>query len=581
MKFSPKQLEARDIVAKGAYYPSLVKEDDGWHARWRAIAVDNDWVDEFVRAAAVSPLTEDAEDHQHKTLHDAWLMALKSRTGLVRWDDAECGEFAALLKEWASRLVCTSLAFAFESNGADGFQVVCECPRTRSGLRTLGEATYVWGKLREMKPVDAESLPHQEGMAHPLSVPLDRAEAEDFLRRGARKLVEAGYEVSGVDVSAPISAEAEVNSDATGKVGKVEVVERAKLIAGTSVASCGIAYAMRYISASAQGAKMLGLNDSSIRKVVCQTIRGAAELISQHKSEPEREIDRVTTPNGLTIKGLYAMEDAGFSESVIKGLTVNTAKKHRIVVKVGSNVLTRHDGALNTTRVSSIVDQIVNIRKLGYEVILVTSGAVACGRSLIRQNRKLDEVQQRQLYSALGQVRLMDLYYKLFIDYGVNVGQILTMKNSFERKRDYATQRECMEVMLASGVVPIVNENDAVAIKELMFTDNDELSGLVATMMGAEKLIILSNIDGIYDGDPKNPQSKVIAKVSPKDEVEQYISTSKSEFGRGGMISKCGIALKTAASGIEVIIANGNRDNIITDVLTHPEETIHTEFVTE
>jgi len=228
MKFSPKQLEARDIVAKGAYYPSLVKEDDGWHARWRAIAVDNDWVDEFVRAAAVSPLTEDAEDHQHKTLHDAWLMALKSRTGLVRWDDAECGEFAAVLKEWASRLIRTSLAFAFESNGADGFQVSCKCPCTRSGLRTLGEATYVWGKLREMKPQCSK-----------LSVPLDRAEAEDFLRRGARKLAEAGYEVSGVDVSAPISAEAEVNADATGKVGKVELIVR---VAGEKVSAQDIRF---------------------------------------------------------------------------------------------------------------------------------------------------------------------------------------------------------------------------------------------------------------------------------------------------------------------------------------------------
>ena len=362
------------------------------------------------------------------------------------------------------------------------------------------------------------------------------------------------------------------------KVGRVEVVESGKLLAGTSVASCGIAYAMRYISASEKGAEMLGLDKNSIRKVVCQTVRGASELISRHKSEPEREIDRVTTPNGLTIKGLYAMEDAGFSESVVKGLTVNTAPRHRIVVKVGSNVLTRQDGALNTTRVSDIVDQIVSIRNLGYDVVLVTSGAVACGRSLIKQNRKLDEVQQRQLFSALGQVRLMDLYYKLFIDYGINVGQILTMKNSFERKRDYATQRECMEVMLSSGVIPIVNENDAVAIKELMFTDNDELSSLVASMIGAEKLIILSNIDGIYDGDPAGPGSKVIGRVSPDDDVTRFISPSKSKFGRGGMVSKCSIAMRTAASGIKVIIANCNRGNILVDLLTRPEETVHTEF---
>lgn len=364
-------------------------------------------------------------------------------------------------------------------------------------------------------------------------------------------------------------------------VGKALVVPQSQMIAGTSVASCGIAYAMRYISASEKGAKALGLDEKDIQKVVCQTVRGASELICGNNSEPEKEIDRVTTPNGMTIKGLNAMEDAGFSAAVVKGLTVDTRKKRRIVVKVGSNVLTRHDGALDTTRVSSIVDQIVAVRRQGFEVVLVTSGAVACGRSLIRQNDKLDDVQQRQLYSAIGQVRLMDLYYKLFIDYGINVGQILTMKKNFSTKREYNNQRNCVEVMLQSGVVPVVNENDTVSIKELMFTDNDELSGLVATMVGAEALIILSNVDGVYSGDPSAKGSSVIPTLRPGEEFDKFVTDARSEFGRGGMTSKCHIASTTAASGVKVIIANGKRDNIIVDVLTRPEETVHTEFLPE
>ena len=361
-------------------------------------------------------------------------------------------------------------------------------------------------------------------------------------------------------------------------VGKAEIVPLDRMLSGTSVASCGIAYAMRYISASTKGAKELGIDERDVNGIVCQTVKGASELISWRKSSPEDEIARVTTPNGLTLKGLNAMEGAGFSESVIKGLTVNTAKRRRLVVKVGSNVLTRADGALDTTRVSSIVDQIVGARKEGYDIVLVTSGAVACGRSIIRQDNKLNEVQKRQLFSAIGQVRLMDLYYKLFIDYGVNIGQILTTKKNFSGKREYTNQSNCIEVMLNSGVVPVVNENDTVSIKELMFTDNDELSGLVATMIGAEKLIILTNVDGIYSGDPADPESKVMPKISCNEELGKYICESKSAFGRGGMASKCRIAAKTAAAGIKVIIANGKRDNILTDLLIRPEETVHTEF---
>ena len=245
---------------------------------------------------------------------------------------------------------------------------------------------------------------------------------------------------------------------------------------------------------------------------------------------------------------------------------------------MGSNVLSRADGTLDTTRVSSIVDQIVEARRSGYDVLLVTSGAVACGRSVIHQDNRLDDVQQRQLYSAVGQVRLMEHYYKFFMEYGVNIGQILTTKKNFSGKREYANQSNCIETMLHSGVVPIVNENDTVSIKELMFTDNDELSGLVATMIGASKLILLTNVDGIFDGDPSDPSSHLIPRIHVGDDIEQYVSEKKSPMGRGGMTSKSHIAAQTAAAGISVIIANGKRNDILTDLLRDSDNTVHTEF---
>ena len=251
----------------------------------------------------------------------------------------------------------------------------------------------------------------------------------------------------------------------------------------------------------------------------------------------------------------------------------------RLVIKVGSNVLTRDDGKLDITRMSALADQLAWLRSEGYEVILVSSGAMASGRGEIKVDRKLDSVEQRQLYSALGQAKLINLYYDLFREYRIPVGQVLTMKENFSSRREYLNQRACMTVMLENGVIPIVNENDTVSVTELMFTDNDELSGLIASMMDASELIILSNVDGIYDGRPGDEGAKIISRVERGKDIGQYIRQEKSGFGRGGMMTKCAIAQKVADEGIRVIIANGKRNDILVDLMRSPETTPHTEFV--
>lgn len=253
--------------------------------------------------------------------------------------------------------------------------------------------------------------------------------------------------------------------------------------------------------------------------------------------------------------------------------------KHRIVIKVGSNVLTRPDGKLDVTRMSALVDQIAWLRKQDYEVILVSSGAMASGRGELKVSHDLDSVEQRQLFSAVGQVKLVGLYYDLFREFGIHVGQVLTMKENFEPGEQYRNQQACMTVMLENDVLPIVNENDTVSVTELMFTDNDELSGLIAQMMKADTLMLLSNIDGIYDGHPDNPASNIIRKVEPGTDLSQYIKEEKSAFGRGGMHSKYTTAQKVQRAGIRVIIANGERENILIDLIEHQEETPHTEFI--
>ncbi len=250
----------------------------------------------------------------------------------------------------------------------------------------------------------------------------------------------------------------------------------------------------------------------------------------------------------------------------------------RIAVKVGSNVLTRADGTLDITQMSAIVDQIAQLRNLGIDVILISSGSVTSGRNELHISKKMDAVSERQLYSAVGQAKLINRYYELFREHGIPCGQILTTKENFSTRRHYLNQKHCMEVMLSNNVIPVVNENDTVSLTELMFTDNDELSGLIAAMMDMDMLVILSNIDGIYDGNPDDPRSKVITDIFHDTDIRKYIQEDKSPFGRGGMATKYRIARKVANEGITVVIANGKRDGILLDIVSSKHAMPYTLF---
>lgn len=252
----------------------------------------------------------------------------------------------------------------------------------------------------------------------------------------------------------------------------------------------------------------------------------------------------------------------------------------RIAVKIGSNVLTRKDGSLDVTRMSALVDQVAELHREDIEVVLISSGAVASGRSEVKPGRKLDAVSARQLYSAVGQAKLINRYFELFREHHIACGQVLTTKENFGSRTHYLNQKHCMEVMLENKVIPIVNENDTISVTELMFTDNDELSGLIATMMGMDALVILSNIDGIYNGNPSDPSSSVIREIDGgKQDLSEYVQTSKSSFGRGGMLTKCSIAQKVADEGITVIIGNGKKENILPRLLVKGSTEVCTRFI--
>ena len=251
----------------------------------------------------------------------------------------------------------------------------------------------------------------------------------------------------------------------------------------------------------------------------------------------------------------------------------------RITIKVGSHVITQPDGSLNEGRILRIVEDIAILFKQGLEVILVTSGAVAAGRSEIKPSRRTNIVAARQIWAAIGQVKLMSSYQFLFGKYGIQAGQLLAAKESFRDRNHYLNMKNCITAMLENKVLPIINENDSISINELMFTDNDELSGLISSMMDCHSLFILTNVDGIFSGHPGQAGTKLIREIDEDTEdIEKYISSVKSGFGKGGMITKYTIARKIASHGIDVFIANGTREAIITDII-RGKDVLYTRFV--
>jgi glutamate 5-kinase len=250
----------------------------------------------------------------------------------------------------------------------------------------------------------------------------------------------------------------------------------------------------------------------------------------------------------------------------------------RIVVKIGSNVITQKDGLPDLNRINQLVEQISKIKRQGVEVILVSSGAVASGRSLITISEKFDSIATRQLFASIGQVKLINTYAQQFEKYNILCSQVLVTKEDFRDRLHYLNMKNCLKILLQHHVIPVVNENDVVSVTELMFTDNDELAGLIASMLNAQALIVLTNVDGIYDGDPGDESAKIIEEISGNTiDFSSFVNTDRSQFGRGGMITKSTMSQKVAQLGIAVHIANGTKDNILVDVLEN--KVAHTHFI--
>ncbi len=249
----------------------------------------------------------------------------------------------------------------------------------------------------------------------------------------------------------------------------------------------------------------------------------------------------------------------------------------RLAVKIGTSTLTYETGALNIRRVESLVKVLSDIKNAGVEIIIITSGAVGVGMGKLGILQKPSDTATKQACAAVGQCELMHIYDKLFMEYNHTVAQVLLTRDVTEDTLRRENVQNTLEKLLSLGAIPIVNENDTVSVEELLrvvtFGDNDTLSAIVSDIAAVDLLVIMSDIDGLYDGNPKeNPNANLIKRVSEiNEEIESVATGAGSSLGTGGMQTKIEAAKILLKSGIDMRIVSGANPLILYDILDGKE----------
>lgn len=253
--------------------------------------------------------------------------------------------------------------------------------------------------------------------------------------------------------------------------------------------------------------------------------------------------------------------------------------KGRIVIKIGSNILTSSGNGLDLERIRAIVEDISALHDEGYDLVIVSSGAIAAGMKNLGLKKKPRDIVLKQAAAAVGQSSLMWAYEKCFSVYNKKVAQILLSREDLSDRKRYINSRNTLTTLISYRVIPIINENDTVATDEIRFGDNDHLASLVAGLIDAERFIILSDVDGLFTDDPRrNPDAclvDTVKEITP--EIEAMARGAITEVGTGGMYSKVLAARRAMSNGITVNIVNGRKKGILLSVMRG--ERVGTEFV--
>lgn len=245
--------------------------------------------------------------------------------------------------------------------------------------------------------------------------------------------------------------------------------------------------------------------------------------------------------------------------------------KKRIVIKIGSSSLTHlGTGALNLLKVERLIRIICDLKGEGRDVVLVSSGAIAAGRQALGGQKRPETISEKQAFAAVGQARLMMVYQKIFAEYNCVAAQVLLTKDTMVNEVSRYNAQNTFDELLNLGAVPVVNENDTVSTHEIQFGDNDRLSAIVAALIGADLLILLSDIDGLYSDDPhQNPDARFISMVQEitPELLDMGKDTSGSDVGTGGMSAKLAAARIATDSGSDMVIANGEDVEVIHEIM--------------
>lgn len=247
---------------------------------------------------------------------------------------------------------------------------------------------------------------------------------------------------------------------------------------------------------------------------------------------------------------------------------------NRIVIKLGTKIVTGAHGNVERDRLTNLVRNISEFKKSNKEIILVSSGAVGLGRKILDQHEK-NNLAFRQACASIGQNLLITVYQKIFATYGMNVAQVLVTADDLADRKKYLNLRAMLQELLAMGVIPIINENDSISTMELeefgrekVFGDNDKLSALVASKLGADLLILLTDVNALYDSNPQiNHSAKRIPQIHELDDLKVISAEGKSELGRGGVDSKIKAVKLASMSGVPSVIASGFQDDIVEKLL--------------
>ena len=259
-----------------------------------------------------------------------------------------------------------------------------------------------------------------------------------------------------------------------------------------------------------------------------------------------------------------------------------TSAAATIVVKVGTRVVTSASGHLDDERIARLADQLNKLVAGGRQVVLVSSGAVGAGMSELELDRRPEDLAKLQAVAAVGQAKLIEAYDRTFRKHGRHAAQVLLTAQDLDDRASYLNVRNTLLSLMEFKAIPIINENDTVAVDELMttFGDNDRLAALVTNLLGAELLVILSDVDGLYDGDPASESTSVISLVTElNDEIRAHASAAFQGPGKGGMVSKLDAAQIVTAAGEQVIIASGHEENVLGRIIEG--ESLGTLFVAQ